>query len=1228
MQETICKVEEKFNHNGKIYYILIDIHDNKEYITPIDQLFEENLEIGKEYIFYKQYNTKLEKYILIQKHPIYELHKNYEFPIIQKELCREKLKIERFILNVNNHDVSIRALQSQYSNWEKETLSCQVIAYNKSRLRLRNNDFSNLPYKINDVYEFIILGFGEYINNRNQIIPSVILKIFDSLEVNVTAMQWQNEKLWSYQTLSCEVLKFNSVGIPHLKNRDERHPIFEIDNVYEFEVIKFKTKQDFRRNKIINIIELKGLDNCKHETYALPGQIRSLKKGDKIECIVQSIGFNLRLAQTNIKDPYFVPINEIIKDKELISKYFEKAISDKLNEDSLELINQYESDSAFWVFTFCNKILIRYFKEYIEKFDYKSSINVATMLITIENWIINNGIISSFSDENLRQVTLLKAKRQLKKYSKIKDVLLIIKDLNYSEFFNKDQIKLNNTDIEDLYYIVSLSDINQIEESLLLSYLISLLNNSELNKHNDYHLKLLDKCIEAKKKKYYNDEYERSFNLSFKNNDLFESDFHRNKYFTLSYCQFLINEKLNNHERSNYIIGKILRQFFYSVSNFELKQRILYNAYFYHNNHYKVKDHLFNYIEELEIDENKLLDNPNLTYSKSDNWSEIRSSFQDEKTINAEITQRLYNGFLVEYKGIKGFLPSNHVIDRNLKNYPYTKIDFTVTVNCFLISEEFYFFIAKQHDLINENCICINNLTDEVQVNDIIVGRVKSIEDYGVFITNYWGDGLLHRTNISSHYWNKETLQLYFKVGDEITTKVINIQDNKIDLSVKALVGTSDEDKYYDLINYIDYGDDFTQSNNSSVITDFINKDDELKFNQLEKAFCFEQFAMLTKSLDNKIHYLRLSKQFFSSINSSRSYLINIYIAYFELLKLIEEIINSFSIAKVDKIKKEAQTILEKVSSQQQTLEVYPDTRKLIFFLNIIKLFNDTSDSGMESLYDLLQKNLHQKTLKTIAKITLANNLLVSAAEKDSDFIRKNLRLIKSYINDGVLSLKENEIDKRERELREENEYWKRKISEDEGENLEFKSSFMIPIPDDKRLKEKFKLLNHLETNPNNQSILKKISQIDGDLASKLIIHSSLKTLCAFSNTNGGTLLIGVTDTKKIIGLEKDFINIKTKQDRDGFGLFFDEKIKEYFEPSFSSLLKREFLKFPDGDILIVKVKQSVDPVFLLKDKEGKPCEELYIRNLTSTKEIKSKKDLVKFIKQKEKEQLKSKIDN
>ena len=74
--------------------------------------------------------------------------------------------------------------------------------------------------------------------------------------------------------------------------------------------------------------------------------------------------------------------------------------------------------------------------------------------------------------------------------------------------------------------------------------------------------------------------------------------------------------------------------------------------------------------------------------------------------------------------------------------------------------------------------------------------------------------------------------------------------------------------------------------------------------------------------------------------------------------------------------------------------------------------------------------------------------------------------------------------------------------------------------------------------------------------------------------------------------------------------------IRNYIGDSFSSLISSKFLNFPEGDVLIVNVNQSKNEVVLLKDDEGRNCEQLFIRNLSSSKELKGS-ELAKFIKEK-----------
>lgn len=44
------------------------------------------------------------------------------------------------------------------------------------------------------------------------------------------------------------------------------------------------------------------------------------------------------------------------------------------------------------------------------------------------------------------------------------------------------------------------------------------------------------------------------------------------------------------------------------------------------------------------------------------------------------------------------------------------------------------------------------------------------------------------------------------------------------------------------------------------------------------------------------------------------------------------------------------------------------------------------------------------------------------------------------------------------------------------------------------------------------------------ELSSAAVIHSALKTICAFANTRGGVLLVGVEDNGNYIGIEDDYL--------------------------------------------------------------------------------------------------------
>jgi len=142
-----------------------------------------------------------------------------------------------------------------------------------------------------------------------------------------------------------------------------------------------------------------------------------------------------------------------------------------------------------------------------------------------------------------------------------------------------------------------------------------------------------------------------------------------------------------------------------------------------------------------------------------------------------------------------------------------------------------------------------------------------------------------------------------------------------------------------------------------------------------------------------------------------------------------------------------------------------------------------------------------------------------------------------------------------------------KRLNQEESEELEFKSS----------LRWDYKLNNV------NKALEKVIA----------------KTINGFLNTSGGTLIIGVDDDKKILGIEKDLETLQ-KKNTDGFMQFIVALIGNSMGVEFTNKVKITFEEKEGKTTCIVVVKRSKQPVFL---KEGQN-REFYVRAGNTTREL------------------------
>lgn len=117
----------------------------------------------------------------------------------------------------------------------------------------------------------------------------------------------------------------------------------------------------------------------------------------------------------------------------------------------------------------------------------------------------------------------------------------------------------------------------------------------------------------------------------------------------------------------------------------------------------------------------------------------------------------------------------------------------------------------------------------------------------------------------------------------------------------------------------------------------------------------------------------------------------------------------------------------------------------------------------------------------------------------------------------------------------------------------------------------------------------------------KHIEHSAMKNICAFLNSEGGKLIIGVSDDKKILGLEAlDYSTFKETDKKDAWLKHFDNLLSKHFGNGISNLILISFETIENKTVASIDVlPNKVGPTFL-KNMEKGNNEDFYIRRNAS----------------------------
>ena len=194
---------------------------------------------------------------------------------------------------------------------------------------------------------------------------------------------------------------------------------------------------------------------------------------------------------------------------------------------------------------------------------------------------------------------------------------------------------------------------------------------------------------------------------------------------------------------------------------------------------------------------------------KDKGWDEIQAKLDAAEIVEVTPCDANRGGLLVEYEGIRGFLPVSQL---SAEHYPRvgsadkdeilqrlnSLVGKSIKVRILDASKKDNKLIFSEKEAVKDGLAA---RFAELSVGDTVKGMVTGVVDFGVFVNVDGIEGLVHISEISWERVNNPSD--YVKVGDEIEAKIIAIDKERLSLSMKQLT----EDPWLSEVEKLKKGD-------------------------------------------------------------------------------------------------------------------------------------------------------------------------------------------------------------------------------------------------------------------------------------------------------------------------------------------------------------------------------------------------------------------------------------
>jgi len=179
--------------------------------------------------------------------------------------------------------------------------------------------------------------------------------------------------------------------------------------------------------------------------------------------------------------------------------------------------------------------------------------------------------------------------------------------------------------------------------------------------------------------------------------------------------------------------------------------------------------------------------------AKDRGWEEVAAKCESGEIIDVAPYDANRGGLLVEYEGVRGFLPVSQL---SAEHYPRvgssdkdeilqrlnSLVNQTLKVRILDCDRKANKLIFSEKEAIKDG---LAERFEKMKIGDTVKGVVTGVVDFGVFVNVEGIEGLVHISEISWERVNNPSD--YVKVGQTIEAKIISIDKDRLSLSIKQL---------------------------------------------------------------------------------------------------------------------------------------------------------------------------------------------------------------------------------------------------------------------------------------------------------------------------------------------------------------------------------------------------------------------------------------------------------